>query len=866
MLTYTVNLNAQFNNLYSNFVGYGLKIITPSDFGVIIGDNMQTQSALAFGTPYYNSFTKLQIFNTNYQLYNGTATIYILQSTSEEFPLASPVTIGTGSNPIQVTSITDPINVNQIASAITVSTITEPIDVNILTKSLTVGAITNPVDVNLITKSVTVGAITNPVNVNINSSTTTLPISGTVSINSGTVAVSSITNPVDVNLITKSVTVGAITNPVNVNINSSSATLPISGTVTANISNATVPISGTVNVSSGSINVNNIVNPVNVNLLTKSVTVSAITNPVDVNINSGTVAVSSITNPLDVNLITKSVTVGAITNPVNVNINSSSATLPISGTVNANITNATIPISGTVSISTGTINANITNANLNIGQIQSSPVSFTSNEYPIQYSGDILTGTYSIAVDSLNNIWLADHYGYILKVTNNSVVQSITNSNGNIYGIAVDHYDNIWITNNENNAVAAYTNAGTLIGTYTTAINSIGTYPFSLYIDSYNNIWVVCLNSIIILNSSGSIIASAGAYGPSSTSFTLNEWSRIKADKYGNIWITGGFGGSVLYKFSPITATTPYVSTGVGALNVNGVLYNVSAYTYNLSYPAGIAIDTSGNIWLANTHDTTTGNTLTVINQSGQLVNTYVLPTNAGVIDITFSEYNTIFVNAYSASAIYVLTYDYFTKQYTLSTTIPTSLTPYQGIIDNNNNYYAITTATNNNNTALVEVTFNYGKSFIEISRINYPVSIMPQTQVIGTIAPKQSLISTYYSLTSVTNASNFNPYVNLIPYNKYTVQVAIGPVYANDTISFYITTPKQNIYFYKLTIPSAITSYTYPEGTVNPSTDCRFIFKNIVYATSFGIIYTNNQSASETYAFEIDAIPDTNDITLYYQ
>jgi len=750
MLTYTINLNAQFNNLYSNFVGYGLKIITPSDFGVIIGDNMQTQSALAFGTPYYNTFTKLQIFNTNYQLYNGTATIYILQSTSEEFPLASPVTIGIGSNPIQVTSITDPINVNQIASAITVSTITEPIDVNILTKNLTVGAITNPVNVNLLTKSVTVGSITNPV---------------------------------------------------------------------------------------------------------------------AVNINSGTVAVSSITNPVNINTITKAVTIGSITNPVAVNINSSSATLPISGTVNANITNATIPISGSVSITSGTINANITNANLNIGQIQSSPVSFTSNAYPISYSGDILTGTYSIAVDSLNNIWIADFFGYIYKLTNNNIVQRIYNSNGNIYDIVVDHYDNIWVTNNKNNAVAAYTNAGTLIGTYTTATGSIGTYPFSLYVDSYNNIWVVCLNSIIILNSSGSIIASAGAYGPSTTSFSLNEWARIKGDKYGNIWITGGYGGSVLYKFSPITATNSAVYVGVGPLNVNGVFYNVTAYTANLSYPSGIAIDTNGNIWLANTHDTTTGNTLTVINQSGQLVNTYVLPTNAGVIDITFSEYNTIFVNAYSTSAIYVLTYDYFTKQYTLSTTIPTSITPYQGIIDNNNNYYAITTATNNNNTALVEVTFNYGKSFIEVSRINYPVSIMPQTQVIGTIVPKRSLISTYYSSTSVANGSNFSPYVNISPYNKYTIQVAIGPVYANDTISFYINNPNQfNNEFYQITIPSSITSYTYPEGTVYPSYGCRFIFKNIIYATSFSIVYTNNQTASKTYQFEIDAVPDTNDITLYYQ
>jgi len=343
MLTYTVNLNAQFNNLYSNFVGYGIKIITPSDFGVIIGDNMQTQSALAFGTPYYNTFTKLQIFNTNYQLYNGTATIYILQSTSEEFPLASPVTIGIGSNPIQVTSITDPINVNQIASAITVSTITEPIDVNILTKNLTVGAITNPVDVNLITQSVTVGAITNPVNVNINSSTTTLPISGTVSANitnatvpisgsvnvsSGSINVNNIVNPVNVNLLTKSVTVSAITNPVAVNINS-----------------------GTVAVSS-------ITNPVNINTITKAVTVGSITNPVAVNINSGTVAVSSITNPVNINTITKAVTIGSITNPVNVNINSSSATLPISGTVTANISGGSVnigTISGAVSISTGTV-------------------------------------------------------------------------------------------------------------------------------------------------------------------------------------------------------------------------------------------------------------------------------------------------------------------------------------------------------------------------------------------------------------------------------------------------------------------------------------------------------------------------------
>jgi len=835
MLTYTINLNAQFNNLYSNFVGYGLKIITASDFGVIIGDNMQTQSALAFGTPYYNTFTKLQIFNTNYQLYNGTATIYILQSTSEEFPLASPVTIGTGSNPIQVTSITDPINVNQIASAITVSTITEPIDVNILTKSLTVGAITNPVDVNLITKSVTVGAITNPVNVNINSSTTTLPISGSVSINSGTVAVSSITNPVNINTITKAVTVGSITNPVAVNINS-----------------------GTVAVSS-------ITNPVNINTITKAVTIGSITNPVSVNINSGTVAVSSITNPVNINTITKAVTIGSITNPVNVNINSSSATLPISGTVNANITNATIPISGSVSITSGTINANITNANLNIGQIQSSPVSFTSNTYSIAPSGDTLTGTYSIAVDSLNNIWVGDYSGYIMKITNNSLSQTIKNTNGGIYGIAVDHNDNIWITNYNNNAVAAYTNAGTLIGTYTTAINSIGTKPYSLYVDNNNLIWVVCLNSIIVLNSSGSIVGYSNSTG---ISISTGTNSRIKGDKYGNIWVTGGTASSSLYKFSLTTAIYSYFTTTNQTFYVNDVPYYLTTYTSYLNYPSGLNVDFQGNIWIANTGSTNTGNTVIVLNQSGQLINTYYLPANSGVYDITFSQYNTLFISAYTSKAIYAITYSYYTQQYMLTSTISTSNTPFQGVIDNNNNYYVITSITNGNNTILVEVTFNYGKSFIEVSRINYPVSIMPQTQISGTVAPKQSQIAYYFSNTLTLNAGTVSssPVINLLPYNKYTIQLIINPVYANDIIWFIITTPNQPTTFYDITIPSATTSYTYPKGTVFPGRGARFIFENIINAVSFGIHYTNGQSTSETYYIEMTAVPDTNDITLYYQ
>ncbi len=232
MKTYSIDLSKPFNQIITGY-GYAIEINTPSDFSVIIGQNMQPVSALSLSTPVVGQFSQFQIENTNYPLYNGTAQIYVAEYTGETLPVISPV------------------NVASVKPAITVDTIINPIDVNITSGTVSVSNITNPINVNTITNAVTVGSITNPVNVNIQT---------------GTVAVSSITNPVNINTITKAVTVGAITNPVNVNINSTSTTIPVSGSVNANISNSYITVTGSVksNITNATIDIGTVSGPISI--------------------------------------------------------------------------------------------------------------------------------------------------------------------------------------------------------------------------------------------------------------------------------------------------------------------------------------------------------------------------------------------------------------------------------------------------------------------------------------------------------------------------------------------------------------------------------------------------------------------------
>ena len=195
-------------------------------------------------------------------------------------------------------------------------------------------------------------------------------------------------------------------------------------------------------------------------------------------------------------------------------------------------------------------------------------------------------------------------------------------------GIAIDSSGNAWVTNSSSNSVTKFSSkSGAIIGTYPVDGND----PHGIAIDASGNIWVTtnkdngtCSTVINKLSSSGALLVTS----------TVEGAAHMPAiDASGNVWVPAigdfpdyygcGF-SSVVTKFSPMAAKTGayyfvghnadsiaidasdnvLVTTGNNSIiELNSIGATINTYTLSSGISTGaIAIDSSGNIWVANTH------------------------------------------------------------------------------------------------------------------------------------------------------------------------------------------------------------------------------------------------------------------------
>jgi hypothetical protein len=192
----------------------------------------------------------------------------------------------------------------------------------------------------------------------------------------------------------------------------------------------------------------------------------------------------------------------------------------------------------------------------------------------------------SLAIDSGGNVLVANYYGGVLSkffATGASAAEAGISGVGlhESYGIAIDGSDNVWVTNEQsvtaannhhNGSVSEFSSAGVEMSGYGFTGGGIF-YPLAAAADSTGNIWIADYgnSAATLLANDGSAISGSGGFGASQLSFT----SAVAVDGSHNAWFAVQ-GGAV--------RVTP-----VGA---------VSSFTC-CSDPAGIAIDLSGNVWIA---------------------------------------------------------------------------------------------------------------------------------------------------------------------------------------------------------------------------------------------------------------------------
>ncbi len=256
------------------------------------------------------------------------------------------------------------------------------------------------------------------------------------------------------------------------------------------------------------------------------------------------------------------------------------------------------------------------------------------------YSGAGLLGPKGVAIDYSGNVWVANP-------TTNSVVKIALSSptvisGGTAYSagglngpvaVAADQSNNIWIANLNGNSVTELNTAGAAVRTSLTAGGTIS-QPTGIALDSTGNVYVANAgggNVVKLVYTSG-----AAASGSPLNDYALQGVSGVALDPSGNVYALGSTTGTSLVpavstfssagaaaSYSPSAApATTGLYAGIVAAGTGSVLMTnstaagslvaetlgtspVSVTLGSLNTPVGLAVDPSGDVWVANSGDNT---------------------------------------------------------------------------------------------------------------------------------------------------------------------------------------------------------------------------------------------------------------------
>jgi len=159
---------------------------------------------------------------------------------------------------------------------------------------------------------------------------------------------------------------------------------------------------------------------------------------------------------------------------------------------------------------------------------------------------------------------------------------------------AIDASGNVWVAN-YNNAVTELSPTGAAISPSTGYTGGGLMESFSIAIDSNGNAWVVNEQSGSVNSGRGSVteLSPTGAVLSGSDGYSAGGVyfpEAVAIDKSGNVWIAN-YGHSTLSELQGSSGASPGAALSLSSGDTGG----------GLSFPQAIATDDDGNVWLANT-------------------------------------------------------------------------------------------------------------------------------------------------------------------------------------------------------------------------------------------------------------------------
>ena len=239
----------------------------------------------------------------------------------------------------------------------------------------------------------------------------------------------------------------------------------------------------------------------------------------------------------------------------------------------------------------------------------------------------------SVAVDSSGNVYVADYINHtIRKVTPSGVVTTLagtagligsTDATGSVAqfqfpkGVAVDSSGNVYVADYGNHTIRKVTPSGvvtTLAGSAGFSGSADGTgsearfnYPLGVAVDSSGNVYVGDTdNSTIRKVTPGGVVTtlagSAGVIGSADgtgSEARFNYPLGVAVDSSGNVYV-GDTDNSTIRKVTP----GGVVTTLAGSAGVIGSADGTGSEA-RFNYPLGVAVDSSGNVYVADTDNQT---------------------------------------------------------------------------------------------------------------------------------------------------------------------------------------------------------------------------------------------------------------------
>ncbi len=228
------------------------------------------------------------------------------------------------------------------------------------------------------------------------------------------------------------------------------------------------------------------------------------------------------------------------------------------------------------------------------------------------------------AVDAAGNVYVADWGNHMLRkvtpVGTNWVVTTLAGKAGNPgfvngtqtsaqfdypNGVAVDTNGNVYVADTANAAIRKVTSAGVV-----TTLSTQFSGPTGVAVDTNGNVYVADYYSHTIrkVTPAGVVTILAGASGTSGSADGTNSAARfnypqgVAVDSATNVYVADS-GNNTIRKVTPAGgnwAVTTLAGSPVSGGNADGT---GSAAQFNT--PNGVAVDSAGNVYVANTYDDT---------------------------------------------------------------------------------------------------------------------------------------------------------------------------------------------------------------------------------------------------------------------